>query len=160
MFEALIEGVTTPQALKWMTDNKYTTLIIQYGKGAEPKLPNVRPNLDIIFYDFKASLESDMQAADLILSHAGAGTVMEALRMKKKMVVIINTILMHNHQTELANAMGERKHLFVVEAPELLQNPRTWDLFERFQPVPKDPGDENDFPRLMNSFLGFPTKES
>jgi beta-1,4-N-acetylglucosaminyltransferase len=158
-------------------------LVIQYGKGKKPVLPD--STLSVECYDFKPSLLADMKAADLILSHAGAGTVMECLqlcneeegkttndtsdnetktsetshsprpRRGRRLVVVINTILMDNHQTELADAMGQRKHLYVVSDPQLLaKDERTWDALESFQPVPKEPGDDQDFSRELCSFLG------
>ncbi len=36
--------------------------------------------LDVQVYQYKPSLQSDAQSADLIISHAGAGSVLEALR--------------------------------------------------------------------------------
>jgi len=94
------------------------------------------------------------------LSHAGAGTVTEVLRLKKRLVVIINTALMGNHQTELANALGERQHLYVVESPEKLNDINTWNAVEGFVPIPQEAGDQYDFPRLLDSFLGFASKQS
>ena len=96
-----------------------------------------------------------MEKADLILSHAGAGTVMEALRLKKKLVVVINTLLMDNHQTELAGAMAKRGHLFVVDEPDKLDNEGTWKSFEGFAPIVFPKGDEMDFPRLLDAHMGF-----
>jgi beta-1,4-N-acetylglucosaminyltransferase len=159
LFEDLIEKVTTESAFHWMVSRGYRRLVIQYGKGTKPDLPSTTTTttdglLTIECYNFKASLEADMKAADLIISHAGAGTVMECVRLGKRLVVVINTILMDNHQTELANAMGQRRHLFVVQDPKLLSDLKTWDEFDSFQPVPKEPGDEDDFPRLLNQFLG------
>jgi beta-1,4-N-acetylglucosaminyltransferase len=160
LFEALIAATTTEEALTWMASHGYTHLVIQYGKGAPPVLP-VLPPLEVESYAFKASLAPDMEQADLIISHAGAGTVTEALRLGKRMVVVINTILMHNHQTELANAMGQRKHLFVVHDPGQLANIETWNAFQEFVPVPNPAGDEYHFPRLLDSFMGIQnSKES
>lgn len=158
LFEALIAAVIQEEALEWMAGNGYTNLIIQYGKGKRPTLPaSTANNVQVEVYDFKPNLSDDMKRADLIIGHAGAGTVMEATGLKKRMVVVINTILMHNHQTELANAMGSRKHVYVIDEPAHLANLNTWDAFEKFDPVPLPPGDDEDFPRLLNSFLGFPT---
>jgi beta-1,4-N-acetylglucosaminyltransferase len=157
LFEALIEAAIKEEALKWMEDNGYTKLIIQYGKGKRPTLPASTANVQVEVYDFKPNLSDDMERADLIIGHAGAGTVMEATGLKKRMVVVINTILMHNHQTELANAMGSRNHVYVIHEPAHLANLDTWDAFEKFDPVPLPPGDDDAFPRLLNSFLGFPT---
>uniref|UniRef100_A0A7S1VH43 UDP-N-acetylglucosamine transferase subunit ALG13 n=1 Tax=Grammatophora oceanica TaxID=210454 RepID=A0A7S1VH43_9STRA len=161
-FDLLIEGVTTPEALQWMNKNGYTHLIIQYGKGTKP-----RSSLDdaglltVETYDFKSSLGADMAAADLVLSHAGAGTVMEALRLGKRLVVVINTALMDNHQTELAHAMAKRGHLFVVEQPEDLNKTNstsslmeTWNDFDSFVPIPHQGGDPNDFSNILNQHMG------
>jgi beta-1,4-N-acetylglucosaminyltransferase len=160
LFEALIAAVTTEEALAWMASHGYTHLVVQYGKGAPPVLPEKLPLL-VESYAFKSSLAPDMEQADLILSHAGAGTVTEALRLGKRMVVVINTILMHNHQTELANAMGQRNHLFVVHEPEQLADMEMWNAFQKFVPVPNPAGDEYHFPRLLDSFMGIQdSKES
>jgi beta-1,4-N-acetylglucosaminyltransferase len=196
-FDKLVSAATSTMALEWMTAQGYDTLVVQYGTGVEPQVPEQyttsgsstieAPNhkqdstnysyqpqqqgqttsrLSIQTYRIKPSLEKDMQRADLILSHAGAGTVMEALRMEKTLIVVINTDLMDNHQTELATAMAERGHLFVVEAPEdLLDQPATtWHAFQDF--VPRFPQqqqhrgeEEMDFPRLLDAFLGFSTPE-
>ena len=155
-FEKLVNAALSPTALTWMESQGYTCLVVQYGTGQEPTVPDTRPeSLSIQTYKFKPSLDEDMQQADLILSHAGAGTVMETLRLKKRLVVIINTLLMDNHQTELASAMAERGHLYVVERPELLDDPETWKSFQNFDPVPHKGGDPLDFPRLLDAHLGF-----
>jgi beta-1,4-N-acetylglucosaminyltransferase len=172
-FDKLVSAATSTMALEWMTAQGYDTLVVQYGTGLEPQIPEqytaATARLSIQTYRFQPSLEKDMQRADLILSHAGAGTVMEALRMEKTLIVVINTDLMDNHQTELATAMAERGHLFVVETPEhLLDQPATtWHAFQEF--VPRFPqlqqqqqkGEaEMDFPRLVDAFLGFSTPDS
>lgn len=136
----------------------YSSLTIQYGRGEKPE---VNPSefrsssLEIQSYSFQPSLEADIEHADLILSHAGAGTVMEVLRMNKKLVVVINTQLMDNHQTELAGAMADRGHLYMVENPEKLDESQTWASFEDFNPIQQQEGDSFDMPRLLDSFLGF-----
>ena len=161
VFEALVEGVLTNQALDWMVSNGFERLVIQYGKGTKPELSGCNHSLAIDVYDFKPNLQEDMRRADLILSHAGAGTIMEALRMQKRLVVVINTCLMHNHQTELANVLGEQKLLLVVDKPELLREKDTWKTFEDFQRIPFESGDEYEFPALLDKFFHFePTKTS
>ncbi|CAO3567607.1 unnamed protein product [Mortierella alpina] len=52
-----------------------------------------------------------MEKADLIISHAGSGSILEALRLKKKLIVVVNEDLMDNHQQELGSALHEQKHL-------------------------------------------------
>ena len=155
-FDKLVSSVTSKIALEWMESQGFSSLTIQYGRGTKPEIP---PNqlrsssLKIELYDFRPSLQADMERADLILSHAGAGTVMEVLRMKKRLIVVINTQLMNNHQTELAGAMAVRGHLHMVDCPEKLDEPNTWEAFEKFSPTSFESGDAYDMPRLLDSFL-------
>ena len=155
LFEALIQAMTNEQVLHKLAQLGFTKLILQYGNGHVPILPATKTQLplQVEMYSFKPTLTDDMQHADLILGHAGAGTVSEVLRYQKKRVVVINTALMHNHQTELAHAMRDRHHLHVIEEPTWLLQPAVWDEIARFQPVPLPPGDPHDFPRLLNAFL-------
>mmetsp|Transcript_110976 Transcript_110976/g.318872 ORF Transcript_110976/g.318872 Transcript_110976/m.318872 type:complete len:188 (-) Transcript_110976:216-779(-) len=156
-FDKLVAAATSPLALEWMVSQGYTSLTVQYGTGKKPDVDEspLSSSLKIRTYSFQPSLDDDMKSAALILSHAGAGTVMEALRLQKKLVVVINTALMNNHQTELAGAMAERGHLVMVEYPELLNDKATWSSFEGFVPIPHQGGDPQDFPRLLDAFLGF-----
>jgi len=182
-FDKLVEAVTSKVVLEWMKRQGFSSLTIQYGRGIKPETnydesssssSSSSPHpFRIEAYDFRPSLIDDMEKADLILSHAGAGTVMEVLRMtnsnnnngkddkdsiSKKLIVVINTILMDNHQLELATAMADRGHLFVVHQPEQLQQTETWTAFEDFVPtcLSHQIGDSYDFPILLDSFLGFP----
>jgi beta-1,4-N-acetylglucosaminyltransferase len=152
-FDLLIEMVTKPVALDWMKLNGYTDFIIQYGKGEEPIIPRNAP-VKCRAYSFESSLEHDMKEADLIISHAGAGTIMEGLRLKKRMVVVINTLLMDNHQTELANAMAKRGHMSVVEKPLDLDHLEIWNDFDSFVPIPHQGGDERHFATLLDAHMG------
>ena len=115
-----------------------------------------------------------MKHSDIIISHAGAGTVMEGLKVhQKKLCVVINNDLMDNHQLELATAMLQRRHLFVVYEPSQFTTDSSsssnnttnekekkltiWDQIEQFTPLPYNTQDcdEYDFPRLLDTFLGF-----
>jgi beta-1,4-N-acetylglucosaminyltransferase len=159
-FEKLISAATSSIALDWMAAQGYTSLTLQYGTGQTPNIDLVNSPVTIQCYDFQPSLDKDMEKAELVLSHAGAGTVMEALRLKKKLVVVINTLLMDNHQTELADAMAKRGHICVVDEPDKLDDQTTWQSFEGFSPISFAGGDEMDFPRLLDARMGFaPSKD-
>ena len=164
LFEDLIEATTSLIALEWMFQNGYTHLIVQYGKGQEPNnnvIKQYQDRIHIELYRFKSSLLPDMVQADTIICHAGAGTVMEALRLQKlRLIVVINSKLMDNHQTELADAMGTRHHLYVVRSPkDLIETTKIWDEMETFQAKLYNGGDEYDVPRILNNFFGLNTKE-
>ena len=53
-----------------------------------------------------------MRAASLVVSHAGAGSVFEALDARAPLLVVVNESLMGNHQgVELAEELRRRGHL-------------------------------------------------
>jgi len=160
-FDSLMEHVTTMEALNWMKKNGYTHLILQHGKGPRPVVSSKACPVKLDCFDFANSLDMYMDKADLIVSHAGAGTVMEALRKhNKRLVVVINTSLMHNHQMELANAMGKRGHLFVIERPTDLQSMELWNDFDSFIPIPfpsNSTEEEKEFPKILNRHMGIPS---
>jgi hypothetical protein len=53
-------------------------------------------------FDFAPSLAELLSAASLVISHAGSGSVFEALGACVPLIVVPNPILMDNHQAELA----------------------------------------------------------
>eukprot|EP00559_Dactyliosolen_fragilissimus_P001226 CAMPEP_0184866054 /NCGR_PEP_ID=MMETSP0580-20130426/20560_1 /TAXON_ID=1118495 /ORGANISM="Dactyliosolen fragilissimus" /LENGTH=227 /DNA_ID=CAMNT_0027365515 /DNA_START=73 /DNA_END=759 /DNA_ORIENTATION=+ len=134
-------------------------------------------------YRFKPSLLEDMKEADLIISHAGAGSIMEGLNLcreannatemkkvdrlgtqskrqdfssaMKKLVVIINDKLMHNHQTELAEALEKRGHLYVLSRPDELCEKEVWSAIEKFVPEDFQDGDHFLFGKLIDKEMGF-----
>mmetsp|Transcript_53934 Transcript_53934/g.110021 ORF Transcript_53934/g.110021 Transcript_53934/m.110021 type:complete len:169 (+) Transcript_53934:217-723(+) len=104
-FTALMETLDKEEVQAALHARGFRRLVIQYGKSTV--VPKKRAGIEIEAYQYKPSLTEDMLRAQLIISHAGAGSVMEALRAKKRLIVVINDKLMHNHQAELASAMAE-----------------------------------------------------
>jgi len=130
-FDKLVEAaVARPvvQALKAIGCRKLT---IQAGSSATPFLEDFhRDALNIEIYSYKDSIYEDIKAADLVIGHAGAGTVLEVLRQEKPLIVVINDSLMNNHQEELASQLQEDGHsLFCY--PEALKE--TLEAIRSFQ---------------------------
>jgi beta-1,4-N-acetylglucosaminyltransferase len=194
LFEELIHAATSPAALQWMIQHGYSRVIIQYGRGSKPIIPgaqhianggssnhvvvleeptvcsgskSVPRSLNVEMYDFKPSLLVDMQRSSLIISHAGAGTVMEVLRQQhQRLVVVINNSLMDNHQMELAQAMASRNYLHVVRSPQDMNLSTSfaalniWDAFESFRPTRFPPGSDQDFSTKVHEFYRFYSDEN
>lgn len=152
LFDALIGAMTNPSVLTKLADLGFTKMILQYGKGTAPPVTS-NADLTIEAYQFKPTLTADLARAHVVIGHAGAGTVSETLALGKKLIVVINTSLMHNHQTELAYAMRNRGYCYVVEDPRDLLEETTWDEINAFTPVPVPQGDAQEFPNLLTAFL-------
>ncbi|CBZ54004.1 glycosyltransferase family 28 C-terminal domain-containing protein [Neospora caninum Liverpool] len=93
---------------------------------ASPRLPSDLPprsaseassrSLLISFFRFLPSLEAELAAASLVISHCGAGTVFQALRLRKRLVAVVNASLMNNHQLELGRELERRAHCLLVSS--------------------------------------------
>jgi len=89
----------------------YEKVYIQHGAGPAPKIQNVP--IEVASFDYMRGnpWKTLYENADLIISHAGAGSCLEALENRRRLLVVINESLMDNHQIELACALKECNYL-------------------------------------------------
>eukprot|EP00815_Leptocylindrus_aporus_P008455 CAMPEP_0116058274 /NCGR_PEP_ID=MMETSP0322-20121206/5105_1 /TAXON_ID=163516 /ORGANISM="Leptocylindrus danicus var. apora, Strain B651" /LENGTH=185 /DNA_ID=CAMNT_0003542437 /DNA_START=107 /DNA_END=664 /DNA_ORIENTATION=+ len=146
-FDDLISTISSNKALNFLKECEFERIVIQYGKGQPPNFISSSvldtdervvsgvclEEMKYSAYRFKSSLQEDMKEASLIISHAGAGSVLEGLSMKKDMMVVINSSLMDNHQKELAYAMKRRNHCMCVDRPTDLLLLSTWKEITSFR---------------------------
>ncbi len=103
--------------------------------------------LHVKWYRFQPSLLQDMERADIIFCHAGAGTLLEALAIRREqnqppiINAVINSTLMNNHQSELAEELEKMQHITVTSdcASEWATEEEAaqfWVKLGQFQPVP------------------------
>eukprot|EP00128_Syssomonas_multiformis_P011031 Colp12_sorted_trinity150504_noHs@33165 len=127
LFDMLIETVTREDVLDILAAQGCRRLILQIGKGkAEPACRQYK-DIKIEYYRYKPSLQEDMQKANLVISHAGAGSVLESLGARKKLLVVVNELLMDNHQFELARHMEKLGHCFYCTCSSLADTLRKAD---------------------------------
>uniref|UniRef100_A0A8B9G9K6 UDP-N-acetylglucosamine transferase subunit ALG13 n=1 Tax=Amazona collaria TaxID=241587 RepID=A0A8B9G9K6_9PSIT len=109
-FDDLIAAVCSPAVLQSLG---YEKLVLQVGRCAlDPELlrsPDVA--VEVEAFRYKESLAEDLRRADLVISHAGAGSCLETLEKGKPLIVVINEKLMNNHQLELAKQLHEDGHV-------------------------------------------------
>ncbi|XP_023322723.1 UDP-N-acetylglucosamine transferase subunit ALG13 homolog isoform X1 [Eurytemora carolleeae] len=102
-FVGLVESMCSDEIQRTLQSQGYSTINIQAGRHQ----CNVESCiLKTTAFDYKDSIVPDMMKADLIISHAGAGTCLEALELKKDLVAVVNDSLMGNHQVELAEKLA------------------------------------------------------
>mmetsp|Transcript_32034 Transcript_32034/g.55232 ORF Transcript_32034/g.55232 Transcript_32034/m.55232 type:complete len:186 (+) Transcript_32034:577-1134(+) len=111
-FDALIRAVDTDAVRNALKERGVTDIMCQIGRGRfKPRLP---------YFDYTSDISPYIRDADLVISHAGAGTIIETLRSHKPLIVVINSALMDNHQIEIAAELSRKGCLTIVEDPSTL----------------------------------------
>lgn len=151
-FDALVQALDTDACLAALKARGCTNLLLQIGHGEHiPREASAAvPGLEVRHYRHNPQYKQDVAQADLIISHAGAGSIMDALSLRKQLIVVVNTALMDNHQTELAEAMAEQQYCVQTTCDTLLETLERADL-SALVPYP-DP-DEEAFPRLVEQVM-------
>ena len=157
-FDELIAAIDCEAFVHALRALHCTHLVVQLGRGST--LPIVLPEqcaaqgIDFSQFRFKDTLAEEMSAADVVVSHCGAGSALEALGMGKVLVLIVNPSLQGNHQSELANALTTAPHNYALAtSPQgLLQTLRDLNLRQAaLEPYPCP--DRDAFPALVDGMF-------
>ncbi|KNC85750.1 hypothetical protein SARC_02089 [Sphaeroforma arctica JP610] len=156
-FDKLIDAVLADEVLLELKRRGIQRLLLQIGRGSEDSVRECcaanNTAIPITYYRFKSSLLEDISSADLVISHAGSGTILESLGAKRKLVVIVNEDLMDNHQIELAQQLKAMGHIAFGTSrtlPSLLEDDQTWGHLLDYPD--RDP---SIFANYVNKQLGF-----
>lgn len=157
VFEELLDIVLDPIFLGSLEEFGYTKFILQYGiapKGEEIFLKNlvkyskvknndkwevIRKGLTIEGIAFTNDIKSIILESDVIISHAGTGSILDVLRLNKKLIVVINSKLMNDHQTEVADELSKNHHLLKcnTDMAQLISNLKIIDAITfKSLPIP------------------------
>ncbi|KAL3315396.1 hypothetical protein Ciccas_005973 [Cichlidogyrus casuarinus] len=111
-FEQLIQIINKSEFYSHLFALGYSKFYIQYGNGET--IPLKPPSgLDLVWKSerFYSDFDQILMKSDLVISHAGAGSCLEALTppLTRKLIIVVNESLMNNHQLELAKSLANRK---------------------------------------------------
>ena len=131
-FEGLINRILNNDILALLNKLQFTTIILQIGNGIHSdetlqamsqdrnaSVEFTKQGIKIEAYRYKSTLKDDLLKADLVISHAGAGSIIESLENEKKLIVVCNEDLMDNHQFELAEKMYQLGYLLYTTCSNL-----------------------------------------
>jgi beta-1,4-N-acetylglucosaminyltransferase len=151
-FDALVEALDSPSVLDALASAGHASLTIQVGRGAyrPSRGARSRPGFAVDHFDFRPSLDEAMRGASLVISHAGAGSIFEALALRVPLLVVVNETLMDNHQVELAKELERRGYLRWCVPETLEEAVRAFDASEL---VPYEPGDPRELARAIDELL-------
>ncbi|KAK8906095.1 hypothetical protein QC760_005989 [Botrytis cinerea] len=134
-FKELIEEVFASHTLQALAKEGYTKLRVQAGPDAEYWKNNIPAEkgseLEIEVFDFdRNGLGHEMRqckrggfygtgesSEGVVISHAGSGTILDALRIGVPLIVVPNTSLLDNHQVELADELERQGYVTKTSGP-------------------------------------------
>jgi len=163
-FPELIQATLSPGCLQAFADNGFTHLNFQCGDSMssfQDLKPTDTKGLDIKAFDFnKNGLNKEMRACQakegvsrkgLVICHAGAGTILDAMRLGLPLVVVPNLSLLDNHQDELAEELEKEGYATKSDTRNLAnaigiackKEEKPWG------------GHSSKFPGIVDSVLGY-----
>ncbi|KAF2706451.1 glycosyltransferase family 1 protein [Pleomassaria siparia CBS 279.74] len=176
-FTNLIESVLSPTSLEALKQGGYTHLLVQYGSAKYVMDKHVelaskwmkkefgKEVLVVDGFDFnqdglKEQFMLVQQSRGLVISHAGSGSILEALRFQIPLIVVPNTQLLDNHQEDLAIAMERSQYLLrgdIMNLAPAIQNSATFrNKMAQFPPVTSGKQRETkSFAAIMDETMGF-----
>lgn len=89
-------------------------------------------SLSIQAFAFSADISTFISNADIVVSHAGTGSIMDSLRLDKPLLVVTNQRLMDDHQEEVAAQFENEGFLYKISTAELLQG-KLEDYLQQFK---------------------------
>lgn len=135
-------------------------LFVQYGSGTTSpdtlcETASREFGIECESFPFVPSLSDLLEESTLVVSHAGAGTILETLRLKDNsqnfgLIVVVNQKLMDNHQMEIATKLEKDKHLRWCFPQSLCQELETSE-FGNLVPLP--PVNSEEFVRILEESL-------
>jgi len=161
-FETLVRDTLSANPLPFAQVLKrleISKLVLQFGKGSKPSTEFVRAleecGIEVHACRFVPDMSQVISASDVVISHAGAGSILEALRAPrcKLLVVVVNRALMDDHQTEIAFALHEQGLLLAVDCADLIPRLSEARLDGSPRKLFPDPNTEA-FVRMMSEDLG------
>lgn len=92
------------------------TIVAQVSSSAVYKPKNIS------YFEFSNEFENYIENADIIISHAGAGSIYSMLEKGKKLIVVPNLSRIDKHQSELANYVQQNNFSLVCKSLDELED--------------------------------------
>ncbi|PVI05090.1 glycosyltransferase family 1 protein [Periconia macrospinosa] len=175
-FTSLIESVLDPSSVDALLEAGFTDLLIQYGTAKETfdqhanvarerlrqKSENATLSIEGMAFNpdgLRDQFVSVQKSEGVVISHAGSGTILEALRYHISLIVVPNKQLLDNHQEELADAMERSRYLLKGDVtnlgPTILKSEGFRQEMNQFPPITSGKHRETkSFAAIMDDTLG------
>lgn len=74
-----------------------------------------------VVFGFSPNIADYVASADIVVSHAGTGSILDSLRLNKPLLVVSNLGLMDNHQEEVAAQFEKEGFLYHITTSQLTE---------------------------------------
>lgn len=105
---------------------KYASVILVSGAGQYDELREKYPHdtTEFKLHKFVNNMHSLLGAADVVVTRAGATTILELAALEKPTILVPNAALTGGHQVKNANVYGEAQVAIVLNEDETVDNPQ------------------------------------
>ncbi|KAJ1668278.1 N-acetylglucosaminyldiphosphodolichol N-acetylglucosaminyltransferase catalytic subunit alg13 [Coemansia sp. RSA 1813] len=138
-FDDLISAINTRRFMQSLRSRGLRSLVVQYGTSEQffglPNASSAEIGISVTAFDYASGTQKFVDRADLVISHAGAGSILDALHSHRPLIVVVNRRLMDDHQNEIALELSRAGYL-VVSSPEDLADTVANGSFMGLQPYP------------------------
>lgn len=127
-FDLFVQRLDDPQVQTALRGIGIDKLVVQKGNSSVSPQSRVE-GMKVEAFEFAHGLQSYFDSASLVLSHAGSGSILEALRAKvPHIIVVVNELLMDNHQAEVAEEMARQGYVTCCTVSTLLRAIQAADI--------------------------------
>ncbi|TPX49691.1 undecaprenyldiphospho-muramoylpentapeptide beta-N-acetylglucosaminyltransferase [Synchytrium endobioticum] len=161
-FDALTVAAQSSILLARLAALGFSTVYLQHGHSPiafeeDGHLLSNHQSIKVHAFKYTNVLSDYIRKADLVIAHAGSGTVLEVLYLHKPLLVIPNDALMDNHQVELGRALADQGHVVLgtvdTLADDISQIVHAVNI-SKLKPFRKPSGET--FVKVLKDAVGFP----
>ncbi|EKG05806.1 glycosyltransferase family 28 protein, putative [Trypanosoma cruzi] len=127
-FVSLIKAIDDEAVCQALARRGITRLLVQKGASAYEMRVRNAYSVTVEVFSYRPKLHEIIKDAALVISHAGAGTILETLECKRPLIIVPNRALMSDHQLELAEALDAARYLFCVQVGSIRQKLQSLDF--------------------------------
>lgn len=110
------------QGLMAMIESLDLSVSNEFNDKSTTAFKSSKYQIELEVFGFSHNISSYIEESDLVISHAGTGSIIDVLQLKKPLVVVVNDSLMHNHQLQVAQKLSDQNCLLMCEASQLNTN--------------------------------------
>ncbi|KAI0341574.1 glycosyl transferase, partial [Trametopsis cervina] len=162
-FDGLVQRALSEAVGDSLRSKGYTQLVVQCGnsdfdasgfnRAGDIWTRRRKDGVVVEVWRFKPTLQKEYERADLVISHAGSGTILDVLRLQKPLIVVPNSTLMDDHQQELATSLADLGHVKAATVQNLIP---VIEKFNRSTLVPFPAFNGSRFREILDEEMGYP----